>query len=427
MGKVLQIPTPAVFEPLLAASRYKGVWGGRGSGKSHFFASLLVEYAVAKPGLRAVCIREVQKSLAQSVKQLIEDKIRAHAVEHLFEIMEAEIRGPGGGLIIFQGMQNHTASSIKSLEGIDVAWVEEAQSLSARSLNLLRPTIRKSGSELWFSWNPESEDDPVDKFLRGPAAPNSAIVVKANYGDNPWLPQELRDELAIDRADPVKFEHVWLGGYAKAVEGAYFAEHLRQAEENDRVLPLAFDPLHSLYASWDIGVSDSTAIWVAQWVGPEIRFIDYIEGQGQPLTYYLNKLRSKGYGDAICILPHDGAHRDAVTAQRFEDHVREAGFTVEVVRNQGRGAAMQRIEAVRRLFPRMWFDRDKTEPGRKALASYHERRDDKRQIGLGPEHDWASHGSDSIGLMAIAYREPSETIEPRVNDYRSSGPGGWMG
>ncbi|MXV35776.1 PBSX family phage terminase large subunit, partial [Saccharibacter sp. EH611] len=157
----LDIQTPRVFAPLLQPARYKGVWGGRGSGKSHFFAEYLVAQAMMRPGLRAVCIREIQKSLNMSVKQLVTDKIMAHGLADKFELLDKEIRTPGDGVIIFQGMQNHTADSIKSLEGFDVAWVEEAQSLSAHSLKLLRPTIRKRGSEIWFSWNPSHAEDPV--------------------------------------------------------------------------------------------------------------------------------------------------------------------------------------------------------------------------------------------------------------------------
>lgn len=414
-GQVLQIPTPRVFLPLVEPARYKGAYGGRGSGKSHFFAEMLIERCVAQPGLRAVCIREVQKSLAQSVKQLLEDKIRSLGVEDMFDVLLSEIRTPGDGLIIFQGMSTHNAASIKSLEGFDVAWIEEAQTLSARSLALLRPTIRKAGSEIWASWNPENEDDPIDQFLRRDRPPNS-IVVEANYTDNPWCPQELLDEAEIDRADPDKFEHVWKGGYKKAVEGAYYTADLKQADEQGRICQLERDPILTIKASWDIGVSDSTAIWVAQWVGGRINWLDYIEGQGQPLAYYLEQLRQRGYDGCTCILPHDGAHRDNFTALRYEDHVRDAGFNVEVVRNQGKGAAMQRIEAMRRLFPRMWFDSEKTWAGRKALAAYHEKRDEDRGIGLGPDHDWTSHAADSAGLMAIAYREPSNVIAPPKRD-----------
>lgn len=176
-----------------------------------------------RQGIRAACVREVQKSLKNSVKLLVEDKIRQFGLQDHFEILEAEIRTPGGGVIIFQGMQNHTADSIKSLEGFDVCWVEEAQSLSQRSLELLRPTFRKPGSELWFSWNPDKPTDPVDVLLRGEHPPSDAVVVQANYSDNPWLPDELRADLEDDRRrDPGRFEHVWGGGYATSTDAQVF-------------------------------------------------------------------------------------------------------------------------------------------------------------------------------------------------------------
>ncbi len=219
----LSIPTAEVFEPLLEPARYKGAWGGRGSGKSHFFAEMLVEDHVRFPGLRSVCIREVQRSLSQSSKRLVEDKIAALGVSDRFTIREERIDAPGGGVILFQGMQSHTADSIKSLEGYGRAWVEEAQNLSERSLTLLRPTIRAPGSELWFSWNPEKEDDPVDKLLRGEKLPSSAVVVRANFTDNPWFPDVLRAEMEYDRGrDPDKYAHVWLGEYNRNSEARVF-------------------------------------------------------------------------------------------------------------------------------------------------------------------------------------------------------------
>jgi phage terminase large subunit len=223
MSSTLKIPTARAFVPLLRPARYKGAHGGRGSGKSHFFAELLVEHCVLNPGTRAACVREVQRSLKNSVKLLVEDKIKSLGLTKQFETLEAEIKTPGGGVIIFQGMQNHTADSIKSLEGFDIAWVEEAQSLSQRSLDLLRPTIRKPGSELWFSWNPNKPSDPVDVLLRGEAKPTDSIVVEANFSENPWLPQELRVDLEDDRRrDPDKFAHVWGGHYSLNSEARVF-------------------------------------------------------------------------------------------------------------------------------------------------------------------------------------------------------------
>lgn len=220
---VLKIKTPRVFRPLLEPARYKGAYGGRGSGKSHYFAEALIERCLTSPGTRWACIREVQKSLEQSVKRLLEDKIEALGVRSAFGVKDFEIDTPGGGIIIFQGMQTHTAESIKSLEGFDGAWVEEAQTLSQRSLDLLRPTIRKEGSELWFSWNPRHSTDPVDVLLRGENLPPRAVVVRASYSDNPWFPEVLRAEMEYDRArDPDKYAHIWLGEYERNSDARVF-------------------------------------------------------------------------------------------------------------------------------------------------------------------------------------------------------------
>lgn len=405
----LQIETAAAFAPLLKPSRYKGCHGGRGSGKSHFFAELLVETALLKPGLRALCVREVQKSLKESAKRLIEDKIASLGVGAYFEVLQSEIRTPGGGIFSFTGMKDHTAESVKSFEGYDVAWVEEASSLSDRSLTLLRPTIRKDGSEIWASWNPRFSRDPIDQLLRGEAPAPDAIVVEANWRDNPWFPATLNEERLFDQAHrPEQYGHIWEGEYAKVFEGAYYAEALALAQKEGRISTVARDPMLPIRAYWDLGVSDSTAIWVAQFVGQEIRVLDYCEAQGQPLGFYADWLRSRDYAAAECVLPHDGAHRDAVSATRFEDHLRSAGFRARTVPNQGRGAAMRRIEAMRRLFPRMRFDAERCKGGLEALGAYHERRDEDRNIGLGPEHDWSSHGADAAGLMATDYEEPND-------------------
>lgn len=211
------------FKPMLARSRYKALYGGRGSAKSHFFAEALIGCAADSMGFRAVCIREVQKTLRESAKRLLEDKIEAFGLQNSFQILNDRIVTPGGGTIIFQGMQDHTAESIKSLENFQVAWVEEAQTLSQKSLELLRPTIRSKGSELWFSWNPRSASDPVDKFFRGLTPPESSIIIGINYPDNKLFPTELEAERQHDYAtNQGRYDHIWLGGYEPEAVGAIF-------------------------------------------------------------------------------------------------------------------------------------------------------------------------------------------------------------
>ena len=218
----LQIETPEIFVPLLSPARYKGAWGGRGSGKSHNFAILAVERCIMVPRTRIVCVREVQKSLKESVKLLIEDKIETMKLPG-FKVLSDRIITPGGGLILFNGLQDHTAESIKSLEDFDIAYIEESQSMTRRSLELLRPTMRKEGSEIWASWNPRSATDPIDMLLRGTSPPTSSIVVHANYKDNPFFPDVLEEERLYDQqTNPVRYDHIWNGGYEPQAIGAIF-------------------------------------------------------------------------------------------------------------------------------------------------------------------------------------------------------------
>jgi phage terminase large subunit len=416
----LQIKTARVFEPLLHPARYKGAHGGRGSGKSHFFGELAVEDALRAPGdlgegLRMVCIREVQKDLTQSSKLLIEDKIRRLGLREAdgFRPWNDRIELPKDGVIIFKGMKDYSADSVKSLEGFHRAWMEEAQSISARSLSLLRPTIRSPGSEIWASWNPTRKSDAVDDFFRGPLGlPKGATVVQANWRDNPFWTDELEAERQIElERYPERYDHTYEGGYAAAFEGAYFAKLLSEAKRSGRIGVVTADPLLPLRAFIDIGGSganaDAFTIWIIQWVGQEIRVLDYYEAVGQVLASHVAWLRKSGYENAILYLPHDGVNENNVTGKRYEEHLRDAGFKVEPpVKNQGKGAASMRIEAVRRLGPKMWFNEATTEPGRQALGFYHEKKDEVRNVGLGPDHDWSSHAADAFGLMAVCYEEP---------------------
>lgn len=415
MGRTLEIRTPKVFRPLLEPARYKGAWGGRGSGKSHTFAESLIEQALLERGLRGVCIREVQKTLKESSKRLIEDKLQAFGLGEAdgFKVWNEVIETPGDGIITFTGMQDHNAESIKSLEGYKIAWCEEAQTLSARSLSLLRPTIRAPNSELWFSWNPRRRSDSVDAMLRGPALPTGAIVVRANWSDNPMFPPELEQERQdCLRINPEQYDHIWEGGYATVLEGAYYAQSIARAKAEGRIGRVAADPLMTLRAFVDIGGTgaraDAFTIWIAQFVGLEIRVLDYYEAVGQPLSAHLTWMRERNYtpGNTQFWLPHDGDNHEKTIDASYKSALEDVGFTVTIVPNQGRGAAKARIEAGRRLFPSIWFNEATTDAGIAALGWYHEKKDEARNIGLGPEHDWSSHGCDSFGLMCVVHEVP---------------------
>lgn len=272
----LELQTAVVFRPLLAPARYKGAKGGRASGKSHHFAGEAVEAMVCDPDLRFVCIREVQRSLKFSAKSLVETKIREFDVGHLFEIMSSEIRRKGGdGVMIFEGMQDHTADSLKSLEGFRLCWVEEAQRLSQRSLDLLRPTIRAPGSEIWFSWNPDQPEDPVDAFfaeLEGDDR-TSHTLVHANYLDNPFCPKEALEEAERTlRTDPDAYAHIWLGQYNLKSEVQVLAGKWRVDEFEPE------DHWDGPYYGVDWGFSQDPTVIVRFWIGDRRLWVEHEDG-----------------------------------------------------------------------------------------------------------------------------------------------------
>ena len=414
-GRTLRIQTAEVFEPLLAPARYKGAHGGRGSGKSWFFGDMLIEDCLAEPGIsgegmRAVCIREVQKDLAQSSKLLVESRLSNHRLTEAdgFRVFRDVIQTPNDGLIIFKGMNDYTADSIKSLEGFKRGWWTEAQTATQHSLNLYRPTLRAEGAERWFDWNPRRKVDPVDVMLRGMEKPTGAVVVQANWKHNPFFTRELEQERQdCLRQQPEQYDHIWDGGYVTILEGAYYAKYINDARKDGRIGRVSPDPLMKNHLFVDIGGtgarSDAFAIWASQFIGKEIRANNYYEAVGQPLATHLVWMRENEYlpKQTHIWLPHDGATHDRIHSVSFESAFKAAGYDVTVVPNQGKGAAKARVEAGRRAFPAIWFNEPKVQAGLDALGWYHEKKDEARGIGLGPEHDWSSNGSDAFGLMCV--------------------------
>ena len=422
----LEFKVAKAFQPMSEPSRYKAAWGGRGSGKSHFFAERLIIECLTHLGTRAVCIREVQKTLKESAKALIEAKLNKFELTSSdgFRVLNDRIDTPGGGVIIFQGMTDHTAESIKSLEGFNVAWCEEAQTLSETSLRLLRPTIRSPGSELWFSWNPRLKTDPVDVMFRQQTPPTNSIIVKANWNDNPWIPPELEQErLDCLENEPDQYDHVWEGGYVSASKKAYFAKQLSKARQEKRITKVPENPLLIIRLFADIGGTgaraDNFVFWAAQFEGQNINFLNHYEVQGQEIGHHLNWLREQGYTPdrAKIWLPHDGETNDKVIDINYRKAFEKAGYKVVVIPNQGRGAAKQRIEQARNLFNKMWFD-EKCQAGIEAIGWYKPKIDPHRNIDLGPDHDWSSHSADAFGLAAISYEPPKNKkplMQPQVN------------
>lgn len=439
MGRTLIIPVAPVFAPFQERSRYKAAYGGRGSGKSHTFADLLVERALSEPGesagegLRWVCLREIQKDLTQSSKALIEAKLSHYGITEAdgFKVFNDVIKTPGDGIIIFKGMRDFNADSIKSLEGFHGSWWEEAHGATSHSVNLLRPTMRPSlrakAPEMWFVWNPRHKSDPVDLMFRGPEKPTDAIIVRANWRDNPWHTAQMEQErLDFLRMQPDQYNHVWEGGYSTVTEGAYFAKQLAEARAAGRIGRVSADPLLPLTAYCDLGgagkKSDAFAMWIWQAVSREIRILDYYEAKGQPLAAHIEWLREHGYTPNRCrvVLPHDGLTSDRIHDKTFEGEFRSAGYKARTIENQGPGAAKQRIEAVRQLFPQMYFNEATCSGGLHSLGQYHAKIDRVRGIDLGPDHDLHSHCADAFGLGAIAYEAPtgSTYVPPPPPDWR---------
>lgn len=404
----LKIATPRVFMPLLTPSRYKGAHGGRGSGKSHFFAEMAIERCLMEP-TRVVCIREIQKSIKQSVKLLLDDKIKAMGVQSQFESLETEIRGKNGSLIVFSGMQNHTADSIKSLEGFDIAWVEEAHNLSNTSLTLLRPTIRKEDSELWFSWNPETSDAPVDQLLRGPNAIN-ATIVEANWRDNPFFPDVLKKEMEQDRErDYDKYLHIWEGNYRLTLDGAIYAKEMRKVYDDKRVckvLPIPGKPIETF---WDLG-RDMCSIWFAQIQMGEYRLIRYYEKSGEHTPYFFKYLDETKYQLGTIWLPHD-ADQDRMTGSIANQFRAQYPGKVRVIPRMAK--KMIGINAARTIFPNCYFDEENTRDGIRALSRF--RWDIDEDTGHPskdqPLHDEYSHGADAFGQLALSLQENKKTVK----------------
>jgi PBSX family phage terminase large subunit len=322
--------------PLQQPARYKGASGGRGSGKSHFFAEEAVEAMVRKPSLRVACIREVQRSLALSVKSLVEEKIRQFGVGHLFEITGKVIRRlDGDGLMIFEGMQDHTADTIKSLEGFGIAWVEEAQRLSERSMALLTPTIRRPGAELWFSWNPEQPTDAVDALFTSlendPLEAGRFVRVRCSYLDNPLISDDLLKDAARDkRNDEEAYEHIWLGGYNLGGHGRVYSR-FKNKEQPDGNLDESIEDLETeLLVGMDFNVNPMSAV-IAQRVVDECEILDAIEIMTSNTEEMARELKERYPNRTIVICPDPSGKQRRTSAPAGQTDftiLEDAGFEV---------------------------------------------------------------------------------------------------
>jgi len=400
----------------------RGSHGGRGSGKTRSFAKMAAVWGMrfGQSGMKGIilCARQFMNSLDDSsleeCKRAIEEE---PFLASYYEIGEKYIKSRDGRIsFAFAGLERNIAS-VKSKGRILLCWVDEAEQVTELAWTTLDPTLREEGdswnAELWVTWNPARKGSATDKRFRNAKDPRVKIV-ELNWRDNVKFPAVLERKRQRDLQDrPEQYDHIWEGDYVTVVEGAYFAGDLTRAKAEGRIGFYAPDPYLTLRVFCDLGgtgaKADAFSMWVEQFIAGEIRILDHYTAQGQPLAAHLEWLRARGYtpGKASIWLPHDGDTQDRVHDVSFRSGFEAAGYAVEVVPNQGKGAAKMRIEAVRRLFPRMRFNESTTEAGRAALGWYHEKRDEERGIGLGPEHDWASHDADAFGLGAIVYEMPA--------------------
>jgi phage terminase large subunit len=385
-----------LFEP----KRYKVARGGRGSGKSWGFARALLILG-AKQRMRILCTREVQKSIKDSVHKLLSDQIQALGLESFYDILETTIRGRNGTEFLFAGLSTQTIESIKSFEGIDVCWVEEGQKVSKRSWTILIPTIRKDGSEIWVSFNPELDDDETYlRFVVNP--PPDCISIEMNYGDNPWFPSVLEQERLHAKAtlSADEYENIWEGRCKAAVDGAIYATEVRESIERGRICNVPYDPKLKVHAVFDLGWNDCMSIILAQRHLSEIRVIEYIEDNHKTLDWYSGELRNRRFNWGKVYLPHDGAHGDYKTGKSAEQIMRELGWSVSLCPNQ---PVETGIKNARRIFDRVYFDKGKTERLIQCLRRYRRTIPVSTNEPGAPLHDEYSHGADAfryLGLVA---------------------------
>jgi phage terminase large subunit len=398
-----QIEFPDKLAELFEPHPYKVLYGGRDGVKSWSVAQALIILGTRKP-LRILCARETMDSIRESVHQLLSDQIVRMRLEKFYNPLQSEIRGANGTEFVFAGLRKQTVSSIKSYEAIDICWVEEASVVSRRSLTILLPTIRKPGSEIWLTLNPDLETDPVyQDFVINP--PKGALVIKTSYHDNNWLSDESKQKIdTLREKDPDTFHHVYEGATRSTVEGAIYKSEIQAAETAGRIREVPFDPMMPVDTFWDLGFADRVSIWAAQRTPFEIRILRYFEGDHQAIDYYLREMQTWGYVFGTCFLPWDGGTRSLGTGKSIEEIMRGKGFKVRVNRQL---SVADGINAVRTLFPQLYFDAKLCADGLQYLRRY--QWGPATALGVPrsqPLHDDASHPADALRTLAVGIREP---------------------
>lgn len=410
-------------------ARYKGAHGGRGSAKSWSFARALLIMGGSRP-LRILCCREYQKSIKDSVHQLLSDQIQEMNMGYWYDIQAQTIKHRSNGTLFgFSGLR-HNVIELKSYEGADIAWVEEAQAVSKKSWEILIPTIRKEESEIWLSFNPELEDDyTYQRFVLNP--PKDSNIITMNWRDNPWFPNVLNEErLDLKERDPDAYMHVWEGHPKQVLEGAIFAKELRQAKIENRVTDVPYDPSKPVHTFWDLGwnsVSGRTAIIMAQSIGPRYQIIDYLEDAEHTIQWYISELQKKPYTWGTDYLPHDAESTNIAAGGKTVRRIMSGlGRKVKVLpRTKSIGGD---IELCRTVFPKLYIDRNKCADLLQCLNRYKYAVDEETGLrSKKPEPSIYIHGADAFRQFGVAIKEDKEPVKKTQRRSNYSGTGAWMG
>lgn len=395
-----QFPEKAGF--LFEPARFKIFYGGRDSGKSWSVARALLLIGAERP-IRVGCFREIQKDLSESSIQLLKDQIPKLGLNGFYRILKNEINAPNGTSFKFDGLANHNKDSIKSYEGLDIAWIEEANKTSEGSWDVLEPTVRKPGSELWCTLNPELEDDYVYKLFIGREPPTGAKVVKANWYDNPWRSKVLDDARAKMQADdPEKYAHIYEGQCRPAVEGAIYYKEVSKLRSDGRYHAVPYDPMLKVHVVADLGFNDYMSLLLVQRLASEIRVIRYIEDRQRDIPSYSQELKDLKLNYGTLWLPHDARATSLTAASNqmgstAEKQFQNLGWTVQIVPNVH---VEQGIRKTREVFPRVHIDNTNAAELLNRLGRYrrHVKPDGQATV---PVHDDQSHGSDGFRYLAL--------------------------
>lgn len=421
MSKRIEIPN--AFEELFEPKRYKIYYGGRGGAKSHNIARALLIKGMQQP-LRIVCAREIQKSIKDSVHALLSDIIKLYKMEDTYTVLNSEIRSKKNDTqILFRGLK-HNTTDLKSLEGADIVWVEEAENVSNKSWEILIPTVRKEGSEIWVSFNVKNITDPTyQRFIV--KADDDCLVRKVSWRDNPFFPSVLEKErVKLEHDDPEAYAHIWEGEPDTRRNGAVYAKQLAKARDEQRITRVPYDSGYEVFSAWDLGYADSTSIWWLQWVGRELRWLDYYENSGEQLEHYVKIYKDKPYNYQNAYLPHDGGagniRGDSVARQLTSMGVKNSVLTRENDITPG-------IELLRQTIAFSVFDAEACKDGLHALDNYGYEYDEERQVFKSkPKHDWSSHAADAGRYAARAAKLAKSGGVPTTS-MRLPKQGGWMG